>query len=113
MYADRIGKYENLEDIVNTSLRSSLGRCIVTTTTTMLPVISLIVLGSHEILNFNIALLIGLVVGTFSSLFISSQIWMTIEKRKIGKDPNKHWYDDDKKGKKKEPEELRVKGVNC
>ena len=112
MYADRIGKYENLEDIVNTSLRSSLGRCIVTTTTTMLPVISLIVLGSHEIFNFNIALLIGLVVGTFSSLFISSQIWMSIEKRKIGKDPNKHWYDDDKK-KKKEPEELRVKGVNC
>lgn len=112
MYADRIGKYENLEDIVNTSLRSSLGRCIVTTATTMLPVISLIVLGSHEILNFNIALLIGLVVGTFSSLFISSQIWMSIEKRKIGKDPNKHWYDDDKK-KKKEPEELRVKGVNC
>ena len=113
MYADRIGKYENLEDIVNTSLRSSLGRCIVTTTTTMLPVISLIVLGSHEIFNFNIALLIGLVVGTFSSLFISSQIWMSIEKRKIGKDPNKHWYDDDKKKKKKEPEELRVKGVNC
>ena len=112
MYADRIGKYENLEDIVNTSLRSSLGRCMVTTITTMLPVISLIVLGSHEILNFNIALLIGLVVGTFSSLFISSQIWMSIEKRKIGKDPNKHWYDDDKK-KKKEPEELRVKGVNC
>ena len=112
LYGDRIGKYENLEDIVNTSLRSSLGRCIVTTTTTMLPVISLIVLGSHEILNFNIALLIGLLVGTFSSLFISSQIWMSIEKRKIGKDPNKHWYDDDKK-KKKEPEELRVKGVNC
>ena len=112
MYADRIGKYENLEDIVNTSLRSSLGRCMVTTITTMLPVISLIILGSHEILNFNIALLIGLVVGTFSSLFISSQIWMSIEKRKIGKDPNKHWYDDDKK-KKKEPEELRVKGVNC
>ena len=61
------------------------------------------------LINFNIALLIGLVVGTFSSLFISSQIWMMIEKRRIGKDPNKHWYDDNKK----EKEELRVKGINC
>ena len=51
----------------------------------------------------------GLVVGTFSSLFISSQIWMMIEKRRIGKDPNKHWYDDDKK----EKEELKIKGINC
>ena len=74
-----------------------------------MPVISLIILGSHEIINFNIALLIGLVVGTFSSLFISSQIWMSIEKKSIGKDPNKHWYDDNKK----EKEELKVKGINC
>ena len=56
-------------------------------------------------------LLIGLLVGTFSSLFISSQIWMSIEKLKIGKDPNKHWYDD--KTAKKEKEELQVKGINC
>ena len=61
------------------------------------------------ILNFNIALLIGLIVGTFSSLFISSQIWISLEKRSIEKNPNKHWYDDNKK----EKEELQVKGINC
>ena len=109
LYKDKIKKYDELKEVVDTSLRQTLRRCIITTITTLIPVISLIVLGSHEIINFNIALLIGLIVGTFSSLFISSQIWMIIEKRNIGKDPNKHWYDDNKK----EKEELQVKGINC
>ena len=112
-YKDRINKVEDLKDIVNTSLSQTVVRCIITTITTLLPVISLIVVGSHEIFNFNIALGIGLIVGTFSSLFLSSQIWMLIEKRSIGRDTTKHWYDDNSKKKKKEPEELMVKGVNC
>lgn len=109
LYKDKIKKYDDLKDIVNTSLRQTISRCIITTITTLIPVICLIILGSHEVLNFNLALLFGLVVGTFSSLFISSQIWMTIEKKNIGKDPNKHWYDDNKS----EKEELKVKGINC
>ena len=112
-YKDKINKADDLKDIVNTSLSQTVLRCIITTITTLLPVISLIVVGSHEIFNFNIALLIGLVVGTFSSLFISSQIWMLIEKRSIGRDTTKHWYDEKDKKKKREPEELMVKGVNC
>ena len=110
LYKDKIKKEEELKEIVNVSLRQTFVRCIVTTITTLLPIISLIFLGSHEIINFNIALLMGLVCGTFSSLFISSQVWMLLEKRKIGKDPNKHWYDDNKK---KEKEELQIKGINC
>lgn len=110
LYKDKIKKEDELKEIVNVSLRQTFVRCIVTTITTLLPIISLIFLGSYEIINFNIALLMGLVCGTFSSLFISSQIWMLLEKRKIGKDPNKHWYDDNKK---KEKEELQIKGINC
>ena len=109
LFKDKIKKYDDLKEIVNVSLRQTIKRCIITTVTTLLPVVSLIFLGSHEIINFNIALLIGLLVGTFSSLFISSQIWMSIEKKSIGKDPNKHWYDENKK----EKEELQVKGINC
>ena len=109
LYKDKIKKIEDLKEIVNVSLRQTITRCLITTVTTLLPVVSLIFLGSYEIINFNIALLIGLVVGTFSSIFIASQIWMTIEKKNIGKDPNKHWYDDNKK----EKEELQVKGINC
>ena len=112
-YNDKINKVDELKDVVNTSLSQTVLRCIITTITTLLPVLSLIFVGAHEVFNFNIALLSGLLVGTFSSIFISSQIWMTIEKRSIGKDKTKHWYDDDTKKKKKEPEELMIKGVNC
>lgn len=109
LYKDKIKKVDELKEVVNVSLRQTVTRCIITTITTLLPVLSLIFIGSYEIFNFNIALLIGLLVGTFSSLFISSQVWMLLEKRRIGKDPNKHWYDDNKK----EKEELQVKGINC
>ena len=112
-YNDKINKVDELKDVVNTSLSQTVVRCIITTITTLLPVLSLIFVGAHEVFNFNIALLTGLLVGTFSSIFISSQIWMLIEKRSIGKDKTKHWYDDDTKKKKKEPEELMIKGVNC
>ena len=88
-------------------------RCLITTLTTIMAVVALIVLGSYEILNFNLALLFGLIVGTFSSLFIAAQLWLEMEKRKIGKKSKKKWYEEDKKGKKKEPEELNVKGINC
>ena len=113
LYNDRIKKKEDLEDIINTSLNQTVIRCIITTITTMLPVLSLIFLGSYEILNFNLALLFGLIVGTFSSLFMASQIWYVIEKRKIGKPKKRKWYEEDPKKKKREPEELRIKGINC
>ena len=112
IYNNKIKNISELEDLVNKSLSQTLVRCLITTLTTLIPVVSLIFLGSYEILNFNLALLFGLIVGGFSSLFISSQLWLEIEKHKIGKKPKKKWYEEDKKNKK-EPEELNVKGVNC
>ena len=113
LYNNTIKKKEDLEDIINTSLNQTVIRCIITTITTMLPVLSLIFLGSYEILNFNLALLFGLIVGTFSSLFLAPSIWYMLEKRKIGKPKKRKWYEEDPKKKKKEPEELKIKGVNC
>lgn len=113
MYHNRIKNIEELENLVNVSLHQTLMRCLITAITTLIPVLSLIFLGSYEILNFNLALLFGLIVGCFSSLFISSQIWLEIEKRDIGKPYKKKWYEEDTKGKKREPQELNVKGINC
>ena len=113
MYNNTIKKKEDLQDIINTSLNQTVVRCIITTITTMLPVLSLIFLGSYEILNFNLALLFGLIVGTFSSLFLAPSIWYILEKKKIGKVKKRKWYEEDPKKKKKEPEELKIKGVNC
>lgn len=109
IYKNKINSIEQLEDLVNISLRQTITRCLITTITTLLPVFALIVFGSYEILNFNLALLFGLVVGTFSSLFIASQIWLEIEKKNIGKINTNKWYEDDQK----ELEELKVKGINC
>lgn len=103
----KIETEKQLSEIVNHSLRSVLTRSINTTLTVIFPVVALIFLGSHEILNFNLALLFGLVIGVYSSLFIASQIWFEIRKRRLGKeDIRKDDEDDD------EIEELRVKGVN-
>ena len=109
LYKNKINNIKQLEELVNVSLKQTITRCLITTITTLLPVVALIIFGSYEILNFNLALLFGLIVGTFSSLFIASQIWLEIEKRSIGKPKHKKWYEDDEK----EIEELKVKGINC
>ena len=98
---------DELKEIVNRSLYETMGRSIITTMTTLFPVVSLIIISAHEIINFNIALLVGLVVGVFSSLFISSQMWYDIEKGSIGKPIKKKWYEEDNT-----PEEKRIKGIN-
>ena len=91
---NKIASKEELAEVVNLSLNQTIVRSIITTVTTLIPVISLIVLGSHEIVNFNIALLIGLIAGVYSSLFIASQLWLMIEKRSAGKPIKKKWYEE-------------------
>lgn len=102
----KIKNKDDLKDVVNLSLQQTIGRSLITTLTTLFPVLSLIFLGSHEIFNFNVALLIGLIAGSYSSIFIASQIWIALEKRNIGKPKKKKWYEET------EPEELKVKGIN-
>ena len=85
---------DELQGVVNNSLNSVLSRSIITTITTLCPVVMLIVMGSHEIFNFNIALLIGLLAGVVSSIFIASPIWYDLEKLSIGKPKKKKWYEE-------------------
>lgn len=92
--SNKILASNELKEAVNNSLNQTLGRSIVTTMTTLMPVISLIILGSHEIINFNIALLVGLIAGVYSSIFIASQIWFMIEKHSSGKPIKKKWYEE-------------------
>lgn len=85
IYEDKINTKEELMDVLNLSLRQTFFRSIMTTLTTLLPVIMLLFFGSYSIFEFNIAMFIGLVVGTYSSLFVAAQIWYEIEKRYVGK----------------------------
>lgn len=97
---------EELESVINEGLNATLTRSIITTLTTLLPVITLIILGSHEIMNFNLALLFGMIAGVLSSIFVSCGILYDLEKNNINKPIKKKWYEED------EPEEKKVKGIN-
>ena len=98
---------DNLADICNESIRETFSRTIYTSITTLLPVIALIVLGSSGILTFNLAMLFGLISGTYSSLFIATVLFIKLEKKNLGKPKKKKRIYTDEFNEKK------VKGVNC
>ncbi len=60
------------EEIVNRALNDTLSRTLMTSTTTLLVVISLFIFGGEVIHAFSIALILGIVVGTYSSIYIAS-----------------------------------------
>ena len=62
----------NSEQVINRSLNNTLGRTLITSLTTLLVLFSLLFLGGEIIRNFAIALSIGVVVGTYSSIFVAS-----------------------------------------
>lgn len=67
-------KVKPLEQVVNESLNQTLSRTILTSTTTLLVVTALLIFGGGIIFDFAFALLIGVMVGTYSSLFIASPL---------------------------------------
>lgn len=69
----------NLAEIINTSINESLTRTIITSLTTFMAVIVIAIMGSGLIANFAITLVIGIVVGTYSSIFIASPITLLMD----------------------------------
>ena len=59
-------------DIMNTAINQTLARTLITSGTTLLAVLALLFLGGPIIFNFSLALLIGILVGTYSSIYIAS-----------------------------------------
>lgn len=81
----KIETEEQLAEVVNKSLRQTLGRSVNTVLTVVLVVVALLIFGAPSITNFSIALLIGLIAGTYSSIFIAAQIWLVLKKRELNK----------------------------
>ena len=104
---NKVKNEEELKETVDLSIKQTFNRAIMTTITTIIPVVSLIVFGSHEILTFNLAFLFGLVFGTYSSMLLAPNVFVKLGKKNIGKKEQK-WYE--KVGK--EVEEKKVKGIN-
>ena len=108
LYKENLETKNDLKNVINLSLSQTLLRSLITTITTLIPVICLVLFGSGEIFNFNVALLFGLVSGVYSSIFIATQILYFLESKNIGKPKKKKWYEEDD-----EVHEKKVKGINC
>jgi protein-export membrane protein SecD/preprotein translocase SecF subunit len=79
----RIKAYEELVDIVNSSIRQTLARSVNTVLMVVISVVALLLWGSESIINFSLALLVGLVVGAYSSIYIASQLWLVWKNKEL------------------------------
>src|SRR5216117_1243999 len=73
------GRKGSIEQIMNESINQTLSRTILTSTVTLIPILCLFLFGVAVLRDFSLAIIIGVVVGTYSSIFIASPIvlWWT------------------------------------
>src|SRR5213075_2537580 len=73
------GRKGSIEQIMNESINQTLSRTILTSTVTVIPIVCLFLFGGAVLRDFSLAIIIGVVVGTYSSIFIASPIvlWWT------------------------------------
>jgi preprotein translocase subunit SecF len=76
---------ENFSFLINRSINETLSRTILTSGTTFLTLFVLYLLGGSVIQNFALAMLIGVSVGTYSSIFIASPVLIVLEEISISK----------------------------
>ena len=75
---------EPLEQVVNRSVNQTLARTVITAGTTFLSVLSLYIFGGEALRGFAFTMLVGIVSGTYSTVFIASAIAIILSQRKRG-----------------------------
>ena len=84
---DRVREYTNLfktepyEEVVNKSINNTLSRTVITSSTTLLVVLTLFIFGSEILRGFAFALAIGIIIGTYSSIFVASPVLVELRLR--------------------------------
>lgn len=84
---DRIREYTNLfkteayDSLVNRSINNTLSRTIITSGTTLLVVVVLFIFGGEVLRGFAFALTVGIVIGTYSSIFVAAPIVVELQER--------------------------------
>jgi len=102
----KVKNEETLTNVVKESISFSLKRNILTSITTLTAIITLLILSTTGVKEFNITVLIGLTAGTFSSLLLALYIWLKLEIHSI-KHPKVNKDDDED-----ETYEKLIKGIN-
>lgn len=75
---------KTLNDVVNISLNETLNRTVITSLTTMMVIVILFIWGGKVINLFAFALIVGIFIGTYSSLFVASPVMAYFEKHSAG-----------------------------
>jgi preprotein translocase SecF subunit len=73
------GRRGSIEQIMNESINQTLSRTLLTSTVTLIPILCLFFFGGAVLRDFSLAIIVGVIVGTYSSIFIASPIvlWWT------------------------------------
>ena len=78
----RSAKRESLETVVNTSVNQTLSRTIITAGTTFLSVLALYLFGGEALAGFSFTMLVGVISGTYSTIFIASAIAIILSQKR-------------------------------
>jgi SecD/SecF fusion protein len=81
-------RHLSFKQVVNHSINATLSRTLLTSGTTLVVLVALVALGGSSLLGFSLIMAIGVVVGTLSTLFISSTLLIALQKKEIGKNRN-------------------------
>ena len=73
-------KGSSIRSVVNQSINESLGRTIITSLTTFLVVLILFLVGGEVINTFSFAMIVGVIIGTYSSIFVASPVVIKMDK---------------------------------
>ena len=91
---ENLSKYSSstIDDISNTSINETLSRTIITSITTLLALGSIFVLGGEILKGFSLAMIIGVIIGTYSSIFVASPIlkYLKVSFKSISKESEKN-----------------------
>lgn len=82
---NKLMRKEEYDVIVNKSISQTLVRSINTSFTTLLAIVTLYVLGVEAIKDFALPLIVGVLAGTYSSIFIASPVWFILKSKLTGK----------------------------
>ncbi|MBD0403318.1 protein translocase subunit SecDF [Flammeovirga sp. EKP202] len=74
-------------DVMNSAINGTLNRTIITSFTTLLVILVLLIFGGEALRGFSFSLFIGIMVGTYSSVFIAAPVVFDTSKKEIKKDP--------------------------
>ncbi|MDY5997956.1 MAG: protein translocase subunit SecD [Erysipelotrichaceae bacterium] len=93
--------------IVNDALDNTIIRSIFSSITTIMPMVALLILGSHSIFTFTCAMIVGLLAGTYSSIYLAPYVWYLLRcnVKPKAKKPGKKYKED--------VDEYTIKGINA